>query len=96
MQELKDKLRTSEVSLYQWIPTAQMWADSLTKEMEMPDGLERMMKKWECRLVEKEINKVICKDNEIRILNIEYRGIKTEEGDEGEKELQERQSNTWR
>ena len=60
----------------------------------MPDGLERMLKTGEYRLVEKEVDKVICRDNEIRMLNIGNQVSKVEEGSEGESEFQKRQINT--
>ena len=62
VQELKEKLLQGEVPSHQWIPTADMWSDSLTKEVDMPDGLKRMLKTGKCRLEDKEVNKVIYKD----------------------------------
>ena len=41
VHDLKDKLQSGEIMSYQWIPTAQMWADNLTKEMEIPEDLKR-------------------------------------------------------
>ena len=39
-QELKDCLLEHDVVSYAWLPTEHMWADVLTKEMKMPEGLE--------------------------------------------------------
>ena len=33
VRELKDRLLEGEVESYAWLPTEQMWADVLTKEM---------------------------------------------------------------
>ena len=75
VQELKDKLRNGKIMSYQWIPMADMWADILTKEMVMPSSLKMVMTRGECRLGEMEINKVVCKDDEIRMLNIRNRVV---------------------
>merc|ERR1712112_543374 len=37
VQELKERLMSEDVRSYQWIPTKEMWADGLTKEIEMAD-----------------------------------------------------------
>ena len=39
VQEMKEKLMEGEIKLYQWLSTKDMWADGLTKEMEMAEGL---------------------------------------------------------
>ena len=38
VQEMKEKLIEGEVKSYQWLSTKEMWADGLTKEMEMVEG----------------------------------------------------------
>ena len=35
VQEMKEKLMEGEIESYQWLSTKEMWADGLTKEMEM-------------------------------------------------------------
>ena len=40
VKELKDRLLEGEIELYAWLPTEQMWAHVLTKEMQILDGLE--------------------------------------------------------
>merc|ERR1711942_418147 len=57
VQELKDRLMIGDVKSYQWIPTKEMWADGLTKEMEMAEGLRRMLKEGVCNLKKEEANK---------------------------------------
>jgi len=48
VQEMKEKLRDGEINSYQWVSTKQIWADGLTKEMAMTDGLRRLLKKGKC------------------------------------------------
>ena len=81
VQELKDRLMSGEVKSYQWIPTKEMWADGLTKEMEMADGVRKMLREGVCNLKKEELNKVVCENEEIRMLNIRNRK-KKEEGEE--------------
>merc|ERR1712114_79293 len=78
-QELKDKLKTGEVKSYQWIATKDMWADGLTKEMEMADGLRKVLREGVCNLKNEELNKVVCENEEIRMLNIRNRKKKGKE-----------------
>ena len=61
-----------------------MWADGLTKEIEMVEGLRNLLKERKCKTAKQEINKVICQNKEIRMLNIRNRK-KKEESTEGEK-----------
>ena len=62
--------------------------------MDRADGLERMLKTGKCRLEDKGVNKVIYKDQEIRMLNIRNRVNKAKVGSEGESEFQGRQITT--
>merc|ERR1712112_577423 len=78
VQELKEKLKTGEVKSYQWIATKEMWADGLTKEMEMADGLRKVLREGICNLKNEELNKVVCENEEIRMLNIRNRKKKEE------------------
>ena len=61
-----------------------MWADGLTKEMEMAEGLRKLLKEGKCEMVKEEVNKVISENGEIKMLNIRNRKKKAEarEGDE--------------
>ena len=83
VQELKDRLMSGEVKSYQWIPTKEMWADGLKKEIEMAEGLRKMLKEGVCSLKKEEVNKVVCEKEEIRMINIRNRK-KKEEGEEEE------------
>ena len=78
VQEMKEKLRDGEIKSYQWVSIKQMWADGLTKEMEMADGLRELLKTGRCEIVKEEVNKVVCEKEEIKMLNIRNRKKKEE------------------
>ena len=42
----------------------------MTKEMEMAEGLRNLLKEGKCMIVGQEINKVVCQNEEIRMLII--------------------------
>ena len=73
VQEMKEKLMEGEIKSYQWLSTKEMWADGLTKEMEMAEGLRNLLKEGKCKITGQEINKVVCQNEEIRMLNIRNR-----------------------
>ena len=73
VQELKERLMEGDVKSYQWIPTKEMWSDGLTKEMEMAEGLRKMLKTGVCELRKEEVNKVIYDKEEIRMVHIRNR-----------------------
>ena len=82
VHEMKDKLRDREITSYQWISTKKIWADGLTKEMPMTDGIRNLLKYGICDMVQEDTNKVICQDDEIKMMNIRNRKRgKTEEDD---------------
>ena len=84
VQEMKEKLLEGEISSYQWLPTKEMWADAMTKEMDMPEGLRKLLKEGKSKVVKEEVNKVICEDDELKMVNIRNRK-KKEETEEREK-----------
>ena len=73
VHEMKDKLRDGEITSYQWISTKKIWADGLTKEMPMTDGIRNLLKHGICDMVQEDTNKVICQDDEIKMINIRNR-----------------------
>ena len=73
VQEMKEKLRDGEINSYQWVSTKQIWADGLTKEMSMTEGMRSLLKEGKCDMVSNDINKVICHNEEIKMLNIRNR-----------------------
>ena len=80
--ELKEKLLEGEVKSYQWLSTKEMGTDGLTKEMEMAEGLKKLLKEGKCEMVKKEVNKVVCEKDEIKMLNIRNRKQKAEAREE--------------
>merc|ERR1712240_1007376 len=64
VKEMKDKLRDGDITSYQWVLTKNIWADGLTKEMSMTEGMRNLLKQGACDMVLKDINKVICQNNE--------------------------------
>ena len=85
VQELKERLMEGDVRSYQWIPTKEMWSDGLTKEMEMAEGLRKMMQTGVCEMKKEEVNKVVYEKDEIRMVNIRNRKKNEEEKEEGVK-----------
>merc|ERR1711867_10842 len=73
VQEMKDKLRDGEIYSYQWVSTKQIWTDGLTKKMSMTERVRSLLKKGKCDMVSEDINKVICHNEEIKMLNIRNR-----------------------
>jgi len=73
VQEMKEKLRDGDINSYQWVSTKSIWADGLTKEMSMTEGMRKLLKEGKCDMVSNDINKVICQNEEIKMLNIRNR-----------------------
>ena len=59
VQEMKERLIEGDVRSYQWIPTKEMWSDGMTKEMEMAEGLRKLLQTSSCEMKKEEVNKVI-------------------------------------
>ena len=87
VQEMKEKLMEGEIKSYQWLSTKEMWADRLTKEMEMAEGLRQLLKAGKCEIVKEEVDKAVCESEDIKMLNIRNRKKKEEtiEGEKGNK-----------
>merc|ERR1712041_39115 len=71
--EMKEKLRDGDITSYQWVSTKNIWADGLTKEMPMAEGVRKLLQEGKCDMVKENINKVICEQEEIKMLNIRNR-----------------------
>jgi len=71
--DLKERLLDGDVSSYSWLPTNSMWADMLTKEMEMPASLEEVIKQNRMALPLPLQNEVVAIGTEIRMKNIRNR-----------------------
>ena len=76
-----------KIKSYQLLSTKEMWANGLTKEMEMVEGLRKLWKAGKCEITKEEVNKVVCENEEIKMLNIRNRKKKEEmiEGEKGDK-----------
>ena len=81
VRELKDKLLDGEVLSYAWLPTEHMWADILTKEMKIPEALEKVLVENVVVLPKTNINEVKAFDKEVRMENIRNRGVVQDIGD---------------
>ena len=57
VQEKKEKLMEGEIKSYQWLSTKEMWTYGLTKEMEMAEGLRKLLKAGKCGIMKEEVNK---------------------------------------
>ena len=73
VREWKDRLLEGEIASYTWLPTEEMWADALTKEMRLPLGLEKVLGMNKMELPDCDINKVRAVDGEIKMENIQNR-----------------------
>ena len=66
---MKDKLTDGEITSYQWVSTKDIWADELTKERPMSEGVRNLLKKGTCNMGQKEENKVINQNGEVKMIN---------------------------
>ena len=81
VRELKDRLIEGDVSSYAWLPTEHMWADILTKEMRLPETLEKVLVENDMELPRTDINEVKAVDKEVRMENIQNCGVERDIGD---------------
>ena len=68
--DLKERLIDKDIQSYSWLPTQDMLADVLTKEMRIPQALEDVILKNEINLSQPLVNEVKA---EIRMVNIRNR-----------------------
>ena len=73
VSEMKEKLTEGEITSYQWVSTKDIWADGLTKEMSMSEGVRKLLRQGACSMVPQDINKVVNQNGEIKMLNIRNR-----------------------
>ena len=71
--DLKERLVDGDIQSYSWLPTQDMLADVLTKEMHNPQALENVFLKNELSLHQPLVNEVKAVGTEIRIINIRNR-----------------------
>ena len=68
--DLKERLVDRDIQSYSWLPTQDMLADVLTKEMQIPQALEDVILKNEISLSQPLVNEVKAVGTEIRMVNI--------------------------
>ena len=68
--DLKERLVERDIQSYSWLPTQNMLADVLTKEMQIPQALEDVILKNEISLSQPLVNEVKAVGPEIRMVNI--------------------------
>ena len=71
--DLKERLVDRDIHSYSWLPTQDMLADVLTKEMCLPQALENVFLKNEFSLPQPLVNEVKAVGTEIRMVNIRNR-----------------------
>ena len=71
--DLKERLVDKDIFSYSWLPTKNMWADVMTKEMQLPLALEDVFLKNDLKLPQPLINEVKAVGTEIRMVNIRNR-----------------------
>ena len=71
--DLKERLIQGEILSYLWLPTHTMWADLLTKEANLHEGLEYVLLHNKMGLGDITINQVMAFDQEDRMVNIRNR-----------------------
>ena len=71
--DLKERLVEKDIHSYSWLPTQDMLADVMTKEMHLPQALENVFLKNEFSLPQPLVNEVKAVGMEIRMINIRNR-----------------------
>ena len=71
--DLKERLVDGDVYSYSWLPTKNMWADMITKEMKLPSSLEDFILKNVMDLPKPLVNEIIALGTEIHMTNIRNR-----------------------
>ena len=73
MVDLNERLVDGDIYSYSWLPTKNMWADMMTKEMMLPPALQDVFLKNDLDLPQPLINEVRAIRTEIRMHNIRNR-----------------------
>ena len=71
--DLKERLVDGDIFSYSWLPTKNMWADMMTKEMQLPPALENVFLKNDLSLPSPLVNEVKAVGTEICMVNIRNR-----------------------
>ena len=70
---LKERLVDGDIYSYSWLPTKNMWADIMTKEMKLPSSLEDVILKNVMDLPKPLVNEVKAVGTKIHMMNIRNR-----------------------
>ena len=73
--DLKQRLVEGEITSYAWLPTANMWADILTKEKKIPLDLENVFINNQMNFGDTSVNKVMAFNQEVWMTNIRNRSL---------------------
>ena len=73
IMDLKERLLRGEIYSIAWLPTKDMWADMLTKEMKLPEALENILTRNVMNIKNNAINEVKAHGQKVRMSNIRYR-----------------------
>ena len=71
--DLKERLVDGDIFSYSWLPTKNMWADMMPKEMQLPSALEDVFLRNDFSLPHPLVNEVKAVGTEIRMTNIRNR-----------------------
>ena len=71
--DLKERVVDGDIYSYSWLPTKDMWADMMTKEMKLPPSLEDVFVKNVMERPKPLVNEVKEVGTEIHMTNIRNR-----------------------
>ena len=71
--DLKERLVDGDIFSYSWLPTKNLWADMMTKEMQLPPALEDVFLKNDLDLPQPLVNEVRAVGTKIQMNNIRNR-----------------------
>ena len=71
--DLKERLIDGDIQSYSWLPTGDMMADMMTKEMRMPFNVEQVIMRNIVDIPKPLVNEVVAIGPEIRMRNIQNR-----------------------
>ena len=71
--DLKERLVDGDVYSYSWLPTKNMWADMMTKKMQLPSSLKNIILKNVLDLPQPLVNEERSVGTEIRMNSIRNR-----------------------
>ena len=71
--DLKERLIDGDILSYSWLPTGDMMADMMTKEMRMPFNVDQLIVRNIIDIPKPLVNEVVAIEDEIRMKNIQNR-----------------------